>query len=74
MKRYANLMAKFLAETLVEIKKALKMFFSHEKKFKFLTTVLKTFGFWPYEPSMAVAVAKGAKPSATAIEIRPSAI
>ena len=42
-----------------------------KKKFKLLTTVLKTFGLRPYEPSMAVAVAEGAKPSATAVEIRP---
>ena len=46
------------------------MIFSYEKKIKFLTTVLKTFGLRPYEPSVAVAVAKGAKPSAMAVEIR----
>ena len=38
-------MAKFLAETLVQIKKALKIIFSLEKNFKFLTTVLKTSAF-----------------------------
>ena len=43
-----------------------------KKNFKFLTTVLKTFGLRPSEPSVAVAVAEGAKPSATAVEIRPS--
>ena len=48
------------------------MIFSYEKNFKFLTTVLKNFGLRPYEPSVAVAVAEGAKPSATAVEIRPS--
>ena len=49
------------------------MIFSYEKNFKFLTTVLKkNFGLRPYEPSVAVAVAEGAKPSATAVEIWPS--
>ena len=46
-------------------KRGSKIIFSYEK-----TTVLKTFGLWPYEPSVAVAVAKGAKPSAMAVEIR----
>ena len=48
------------------------IFFPMKKSFKFLTTVLKNFGLWLYEPSVAVAVAEGAKPSATAVEIRPS--
>ena len=48
------------------------IFFSHEKDFKLLTTVLKFFGLWLYEPLVAVAVAEGTKPSATAVEIRPS--
>ena len=43
-----------------------------KKNFEFLTTVLKTFSLQPYEHSVAVALAKGGKPSATAIEIRPS--
>ena len=46
--------------------------FSHEKKFKFLTTIFKNFSLRPHKPSLAVAVAKGAKPSAMAIEIWPS--
>ena len=48
------------------------MIFSYEKKIKFLISVHKIFGVRPYEPSVAVAVAEGAKPSATAVEIRPS--
>ena len=48
------------------------MIFSYEKKIKFLISVHKTFGVRPYEPSVAVAVAEGAKSSATAVEIRPS--
>ena len=48
------------------------MIFFPMKKFKFLTTVLKNFGLLLYEPSVAIAVAEGAKPSATAVEIRPS--
>ena len=45
--------------------------FSHEKKIKCVTTIFKNFGLRPYKPLLAVAVAKGAKPSATAVEIRP---
>ena len=45
-------------------------FFSHEKYFKFLTSVLKKFGLQPIESS--VAVAGGVKPSTTAVEIHPS--
>ena len=48
------------------------MIFSYEKNFEFLTTVLKIFGLRPYEPLVAVAVAEGAKPLATAVDIRPS--
>ena len=43
-----------------------------KENFKFVTTVLKNFGLRPNEPSVAVAVAEGAKSSATAVEIRPS--
>ena len=46
--------------------------FSHEKKIKCVTTIFKNFGLRPYKPSVAVAVAEDAKPSATAVEIRPS--
>ena len=47
------------------------IFFFHEKNFKFLISVLKIFGLRLNEPSVAVAVAEGAKPLATAVEIRP---
>ena len=43
-----------------------------KKKIKCVTTIFKNFGLRPYKPSVAVAVAEGAKPSATAVEIRPS--
>ena len=43
-----------------------------KKKFKLFTTIFKNFGLRPYKPLVAVAVAKGAKPSATAVEIWPS--
>ena len=43
-----------------------------KENFKFVTTVLKNFGLRPNEPSVAVAVAEGAKSSASAVEIRPS--
>ena len=43
-----------------------------KKNFKFLISVLKIFGLRLNESSVAVAVAEGAKPSAMAVEIRPS--
>ena len=43
-----------------------------KKNIKFLAIVHKNLGLWLYEPLMAVAVAKGTKPSATAVEIWPS--
>lgn len=48
------------------------MIFPYEKNYKFLTTALKNFGLWLYEPFVALAVGEGAKPSATAIEIQSS--
>ena len=47
------------------------LFFSKEN-FKFVTSVLDNCGLRPNEPSVAVAVAEGAKSSASAVEIRPS--
>ena len=40
--------------------------------FKKNLTTFQNFGLRPYKPSVAIAVAVGKKPSASAVEIRPS--